>query len=153
MHVDDLVLWGVTGTRQGLTDEQMEWWLNHMDSHRLAKGQYGFLHHGDCVGVDAQVATMVRLVLGFRLIGHPALGAGDNRAWIDSDRNMEPQPPLVRNRFIVDESDTMFAFPFTEREVLRSGTWATVRYALKVKKPLYLVGPSGQALFHPGKGA
>lgn len=47
--------------------------------------------------------------------------------------------PLERNHVILDHTDYLLAFPKTRKEVLRSGTWATIRYAKKRDLPLKIV--------------
>ena len=48
-------------------------------------------------------------------------------------------PPLVRNRNIVRAVDIMIAAPATDKEELRSGTWATVRYCRQARKPVIML--------------
>jgi predicted Rossmann fold nucleotide-binding protein DprA/Smf involved in DNA uptake len=56
----------------------------------------------------------------------------------------EPDEYLKRNRAIVDGSEILVATPKEEDgEALRSGTWATVRYARKMGRVIYIVRPSG----------
>ena len=53
---------------------------------------------------------------------------------IDANYVAPPKPPLDRNRDIVTFGrDLLIAAPLQDFEVLRSGTWATVRFA-KSKK-------------------
>ena len=60
---------------------------------------------------------------------------------------VRPRPPagrsaalmLRRDREIVAESHVMIAAPRTDREELRSGTWATVRYARQALKPIVML--------------
>jgi predicted Rossmann fold nucleotide-binding protein DprA/Smf involved in DNA uptake len=53
-------------------------------------------------------------------------------------------PPLVRNRIIVDGCDVLLAAPSgAERDNPRSGTWMTVRYARKRRKRIVIVWPDG----------
>ena len=42
---------------------------------------------------------------------------------------LKPQDYLVRNMNIVNQSDVLIAAPKEEVEVLRSGTWSTIRKA------------------------
>ena len=43
-----------------------------------------------------------------------------------------PEPPLKRNKIIVNECNILLAVPNNpEEEELRSGTWSTIRYAEK----------------------
>ncbi len=55
-------------------------------------------------------------------------------SWIIHDA----EPPLVRNHKIVDGCDFLIAAPHGP-EILRSGTWATIRYARKTSKRNLLV--------------
>jgi len=50
---------------------------------------------------------------------------------------------LERNRAIVDETDILLAAPLESEEQLRSGTWATVRYARKQHKTVLVIFPNG----------
>lgn len=52
--------------------------------------------------------------------------------WSNSEIYME------RNGELQHRADVLFAFPSQPREVLRSGTWATVRRFKKVGKPIYV---------------
>ena len=49
---------------------------------------------------------------------------------------------LNRNKNIVDASNLIFAFPF-DKEIIRSGTWSTIRYAKKINKPLIIIRKDG----------
>ena len=57
-----------------------------------------------------------------------------------------PWPPLERNRIIAERCDALLACPSEPTEQLRSGTWATVRYARKAGKPVTFVMPSGEVV-------
>jgi predicted Rossmann fold nucleotide-binding protein DprA/Smf involved in DNA uptake len=52
-----------------------------------------------------------------------------------------PQPPLDRNWDIVREADLVVACPESAVESLRSGTWATVRYADQLDKTIKVIKP------------
>lgn len=51
--------------------------------------------------------------------------------------------PLDRNRIIAANCDHLLACPAAPDEQLRSGTWATVRYARAAGKPVTLLLPDG----------
>lgn len=51
------------------------------------------------------------------------------------------KPPLKRNYDIVDACDILLAAPRTLTEELRSGTWATIRYARKTGKKYLILAP------------
>ena len=96
------------------------------------------LHHGDCVGADAHLANFARHI-GYRLICHPPENSS-KRAWVESDETRDPLPYLDRNQQIVDETDCLIAMP-DGPEVLRSGTWATVRRARAKGIPIKVIAP------------
>lgn len=86
------------------------------------------LHHGDCVGADAEAAEIAR-ELGVAIVVHPPddpkLRAFSGRF---GDTVHDPRPYLERNRAIVDATEVLIAAP-AKRAGARSGTWATIRYA------------------------
>jgi hypothetical protein len=55
-----------------------------------------------------------------------------------------PRPYIARNHDIVNHTNYLIACPDTMKEVQRSGTWATVRYAGKHDRVVYLVYPDGR---------
>jgi hypothetical protein len=90
------------------------------------------LHHGDCVGFDAQ-AHEVAVSLGIRTVIHPPENP-KARAFCEGDEVRSPLPYLDRNKNIVRETERMIAAPRGPEE-LRSGTWSTVRFAKKIGRP------------------
>ena len=60
---------------------------------------------------------------------------------------VERKPYLDRNKDIVLETQTLVATPAETTEQLRSGTWSTVRYARKLKRPAVLILPDGTIVF------
>lgn len=85
-------------------------------------------HHGDCIGADEYAAKTARR-LKYKIVGHPPTNA-TKRAYVISDLWLEPKPYLVRNKSIVNASRILVAMPrIVGHEELRSGTWATIRYA------------------------
>lgn len=127
---------GFTGTQQGMTTAQLHtfrrWLFEHVDD-------VDEFHHGCCVGADVQAHFLVYDVfssfmdnesLGTVLHYHPPTDT--SKAFDFGDfvgTRHEPAPYLDRNRIIVANSDVLVAAPKADREELRSGTWATVRYA------------------------
>ena len=44
----------------------------------------------------------------------------------------------TRNKDIVNSCDILIACPENDKEVIRSGTWSTIRYAKKINKTVLL---------------
>jgi hypothetical protein len=131
---------GFTGTQRGLTAAQKDRLRARLEVRR-AQG-FTRLHAGDCVGADWQAATIANL-LHYDVISHPP-SIPDKRAFFDCYAEERPEKPyLERNRNIVRESAELIACPKERREVLRSGTWATVRFARRTKKPVTVFYPDG----------
>jgi len=126
---------GFTGTRAGMTAQQK----------RLVRDMLQALEpehvvHGDCIGADADFHTICQ-ELNIDIHIRPSLL--HTRAYCSGAKVVhEAGPPLARNRDIVDEANVMLATPKTQNEVLRSGTWAAIRYA-RGKKPLRVYYPNG----------
>lgn len=86
-------------------------------------------HHGDCIGADAQAQTIVETFVGYdRIWIHPPI-ISTKRAWCRGEHILPVRPYLKRNHDIVDYCDILIACPRTSNEEMRSGTWATIRYA------------------------
>jgi len=128
---------GFTGTSRGMTQKQLatvRYLFNELQLH--------VLHHGDCIGADAQ-AHRIAMDLQARIVIHPPDDPKKRAFCIGADEVKPTFPYLVRNHHIVDHSrDGIVAVPFRESEV-RSGTWATIRYARKAKLKIWLVWPDG----------
>lgn len=130
--------WGFTGTQNGQTDEQQ---LSFEDLVRSGRPR-GF-HHGDCVGADEQSHSIVRRVDKECVITiHPPSNPS-KRAWCEPDTLLPEDEYLNRNHDIVDATQRLIATPSGYEEQIRSGTWATVRYARKMGKPVTIIWPDG----------
>lgn len=128
---------GFTGTRYGLNNDQRTFLYMGFEELSL-KYKDVVLHHGKCKGADEQAHKFARH-LGFYIVGHPS----DMTEWtadVLCDEEHEPQPPLYRNHNIVDECSILFACPQGKRNFIRSGTWATIRYAASIGKLVMLKG-------------
>jgi hypothetical protein len=126
---------GVTATQAGLTKVQLEAF-----DYFLSVFPVKVIRHGDCVGGDDQLANRARKRKIY-LISHPS-NLVAKRAYAESDEYLDMKPPLDRNRDIVDHSFMLWGFPKGPEE-LRSGTWATIRYAWKERKPTMVIYPEG----------
>lgn len=123
-----------------------------MRSVLVALAPCGELHHGDCVGADEQMHKLFDRE-GKRIVIHPPTDA-KLRAWCEANglamqravvRSLDPQPYLTRNRAIVNACTVLLAAPRGNYGERVSGTWATVRYARSIAKPLVIVRPDGFA--------
>lgn len=127
---------GFTGTRRGLTRDQ-ELGLRAQLGLLAHKGATTFVH--GCEPHSDRTAAQIAHGLGLFVIGHP--GPGSTGTDFDDDTK-EPRPYLDRNDVIVASCDVLVACPEGE-EILRSGTWATIRRARRTGTPIVLVWPDG----------
>jgi len=128
---------GFTGTQEGMSEKQMAtvWWL-------LGRGP-GEIHHGDCIGADAQIHEMAK-GLGLKIIVHPPSDPKKRAFCQGYDEIREEKGYLDRNHDIVNETELLLAVPRTPYEITRSGTWATIRYGRdKPKMDVAIVLPDG----------
>ena len=128
-----------TGTQRGMTDEQ-ERTLPNVLCAVCSVGDW--FHHGDCIGADAQAHQHAKMA-ALRTHVHPC-NIPTKRAFCIGDAASPVAPPLDRNRVMVDLSYALIATPKSMVEELRSGTWATIRYARKRGVPVHIIWPDGQ---------
>ena len=132
---------GFTGTQKGMTNQQKKMVTLFFDN-LLKKYEVISAHHGDCIGADKQFHSFAKYYK-IKTVTHPPLNSS-KRAFCDADQEMPKDDYLVRNRNIVDSVDIMLATPKENDEVLRSGTWATIRYSRKKRKQLAIIFPNGK---------
>lgn len=135
---------GFSGTRLGMTNKQFVMCRAIISS--LVNQGVTTARHGVCKGADAHFHKLCKEALGTKLyiIGHPGVredGKCYTRAFVNCDLLLPEKPFIKRDRDIVDESNVMLFTPNQVQEVLRSGTWTTIRYARKVNKPRYIIFP------------
>ena len=128
---------GITGTREGATDSQLLNVIEYLTS--LGGGHE--LHHGDCQGVDIEVAAIAR-ELGWQIVCHPPKD-GHLRGYFPSDESRQPLGYLQRDRNIVDETDTLVVVPLQNEWQPKGGTWYTASYAKKKNLPYVIFYPNG----------
>jgi len=135
-----------TGTRKGMTQQQMREVLAIFKlSESRGPAVRKIFHHGGAPGGDRQAHRISQApTIKARVYVHPAKGA-DPIDWykLGAEHVYDPQPPLVRNPDIVEGGELLVATPFEMEEILRSGTWATIRYARKIGKPYVIIRPDG----------
>lgn len=145
---------GFTGTQHGMTDSQAQAVFDEMMLYGQVPEQVVTeAHHGCCVGADAQFDAMLAYMDKSVVVhGHPPLNTSKMAKGLCCDIMHEPLEYLVRNRAIVDASNTLFAAPQGAEEQ-RSGTWSTVRYARrKGNVNIRIIWPGGGSTFERNRG-
>lgn len=135
---------GFTGTQIGCTPQQRAALRLRFEIMLQQSGRCEF-HHGDCIGADAD-AHSEAVAAFFRTVSHPPI-VTSKRAFTRNDVELQAKEYLERNRDIVNETYGLIACPKFGLEELRSGTWATVRYARKLKRPILIIRSDGSCLF------
>jgi hypothetical protein len=127
-----------TGSQRGASPAQREWL-------RRLLLQVNEVHHGACIGADAMLHALA-VEMGVQVVVHPPTDLKKV-----APECLEPRPGViilppekypVRNRAIVMAGHRLAACPH-RTEYLRSGTWSTVRFARKVKRPVLICYPDG----------
>jgi hypothetical protein len=134
---------GFTGTIAGPTPAQharLKWFAARLPISRAV--------HGGCKGVDSLAHNAVRRAHPDIVIEiWPSDLPGTHGVCLTMPMGrceLYPElPPLERNRIIVRRIHGLLAAPRTDREELRSGTWATVRYAREIGCPVYVIQQNG----------
>ncbi|MDA8745234.1 hypothetical protein N9N28_11420 [Rubripirellula amarantea] len=134
---------GFTGSRNGMTKEQKDYIGELLK--QLAPTE---AHHGDCVGADADFHAIC-VELGVAVVVHPPSNAKSRARCIPVSATRPPLPYLQRNQYIVRSSAALIA-AVSGPERVRSGTWATIRFARKLRRPILLVHADGQATSETG---
>lgn len=128
---------GFTGTRQGMSKKQFAQLIQFLEKHKPEE-----FHHGDCNGADDE-AHHTAVARGVAVVIHPPSNDTErayNMANLDEPAQrvtiLLSKPYLTRNKDIVNACDILLAAPKGDTEELRSGTWATVRHARALGKPV-----------------
>lgn len=131
---------GFTGTRAGLTPALPG----------LIAALPDRVLHGGAEGADTEFDVLL-VAAGMPLERIEVYPTSEYRArlWLPKEPGPSrvvhlPQVPLDRNRVIAQRCDWLLACPMTAVEIIRSGTWATVRYARKAGKPITLALLNGK---------
>ena len=129
---------GFTGTQNPPTLEQFDALYSLVDALCPDKAR-----HGDCLGADFTFHAIC-LELNIPVILHPPINPVKRAYCKGAHTVLEERDYIVRNHDIVDESDSVIACTPTQAEILRSGTWATYRYAKRTGKETFLILPTGE---------
>jgi hypothetical protein len=140
----DKLIIGFTGSREGMTPEQFDSTHKTIQAYQIITPKI-VAHHGVCIGADLHFHKICE-ILSIYTIGHPGIrpdGKCFTRASCQCNELRLPKPFAARDRDIVDVSDILMATPSGWKEEIRSGTWATIRYARKVHHRIVIVWPDG----------
>lgn len=131
---------GFTGTHHGMNRSQLDMFLETLEYICITNTLDEF-HVGDCIGADEQAfLILTKHYPKCKTHGHiPQVST--SRAFCRYDVTYKPKPYLVRNHDIVDSSHVLIAAPYRNQEELRSGTWATVRYARGLGREIIMLRP------------
>lgn len=145
---------GFTGGRNAPTHVEQNLAFRRIVRYLGHTGLYSAFHHGQCKGADEFAHRMIAGVGGLPHVRSPRKWEIVVHAPHDKSQTFElggeSVPVTVlpslgyldRNHAIVDASDIMIAMP-DKAETLRSGTWATVRYARETGTPVYILHREG----------
>ena len=125
---------GFTGTQKGMSQRQISGLTRLILSLKMIE-----FHHGDCAGADSEAHDVVRnMSKDTEIVIHPPSNPS-KRAFKKGDVTRYELPYLERNTQIVQETRLLIAAPSSLQEELRSGTWATIRYARKTGQPVLIL--------------
>jgi hypothetical protein len=140
-----MTVWGFTGTRHKVTDAQRAWVYTQLEDHRPA-----VVHHGACTGADLLMHEAC-LELGIPVHVWPPI----NFKWLAA-QCLTPHALVMvhprmhylpRNREIVRAATILKALPRQEEQpdpMNWGGTWYTVDFAERVRRPIDICYPSGR---------
>ena len=145
---------GITGTRHGATEAQLETLRRFLDKGKAA----GWTHmvHGACTGVDTQAHTAGE-IRGFTFNLRPG-SISQRRAFSDTVHKGNThihavEPYLERNLKIVEDADVLIAMPNGYKERHSGGTWHTVRAARAAGVPVRIIWPDGAVVGYHSDGS
>ena len=133
-----------TGTRHGMSKLQYAAVVK-----LLGELKQSMVVHGDCIGADTDFHNICIKIRGsYTNPGPPLIKIRPSNAKTRANNEgydliMPSRDPLDRDRDIVNDCEKLIACPLRSEEELRSGTWATVRYARIQKKIIYIINPDG----------
>lgn len=126
---------GFTGSQRGMNSRQIHNLMSWLRANDVDE-----FHHGSCIGADT-AANYCAAECGIPIIIHLPIDTekmSNLREFATEIRS--PLPYLDRNHMIVNECNMLIAAPIDpEKEELRSGTWATIRYARKKGIPVLIL--------------
>lgn len=127
---------GFSGSSKGMSDDQIKELWSWLGIYKNIEYEVEF-HHGDCVGADSEAHDLAKL-RKYKIISHPPINES-KRAFKKADIILEAKKYLQRNKDIAEVCDVLIAAPKEMEEVLRSGTWSTIRRARKLNKEIIIL--------------
>jgi hypothetical protein len=123
---------GFTGRADQVTIQQQDSLEKLLVYFRVRYGENIVYMSNDGEGADQLFAQTIQEYVGKKVVHTPV------------------NTPMARNRDLVTAINILIAMPPANFFVKRSGTWATVRYALKAEKCVYLIQQDGmrEKLYH-----
>ncbi len=132
---------GFTATRQGITAFQREHVRKLLEFHEPAHVVHGGAIGGDdACDLEAASSGILRIIYPSNIKSQSQWPSEFKKRGVCIFH--EPHEPLKRNKFIIDSCNLLIACPAQPYEVLRSGTWMTVRHAAKINLPTVLIYPA-----------
>ena len=147
LRVKDLMIKTVThisftGTQEGMTRAQTIR-VRNLLTYGMDSWHEQFVHHGDCVGSDEEM-HLLALEYGYNVHLHPPDNPSKKAFCKKGVVCFWPTKPyLKRNTDIAAAGEVLIATPKEYEEVLRSGTWSTIRRARKRGIPIFIIFPDG----------
>jgi len=140
-----MIVLGFTGTSRTVLPCQQRAALEHYIKSHLKPLHIDYAIHG---GADEGDDVFHNLCVGLGITVHVWPSEKQKgKKWPGISvivHPITPGTPLNRNRIIVAHATLMIACPKEHAEVLRSGTWATVRYTRAAHKPITMIYPNGE---------
>jgi hypothetical protein len=122
---------GFTGTRKGMTKAQLVTLRKLVDDiyiSTMPPPPYEW-HHG-CSGKSDVAGSYIAAACNMKVVGHPSITVEPQGYW---DVLLPERMPLERDDDIAKHVELLFATPEHDSEIIRSGTWTTIRRARKHK--------------------
>ena len=98
--------------------------------------------HGGCVGGDEQFHHLCKK-FGWRVEVLPGPTIEGKICYADADYIYPPAPHMQRNKSLVAFAHWMYAAPYEREPQEHGGTWKTIGFARKAKRPLTIVYHDG----------
>lgn len=135
---------GFTGTRLSVT--QIQTTLTRV---LVEKIKPKHAHHGACVGGDEMFHNICEDYDIIRWLHLPIQRMYEMKFIYNpkTDMRLGRLSYSDRNQEIIGCSDALIATPHEDHEILRSGTWMTIRYARMARRPAYILFPDGKVRY------